>query len=61
MEVGKGVDVLVRVGVKSGATVAVLVRVGVWDNAAISSCASRVLAARVASELKSSVGEGCRV
>ena len=54
-------DVLVRVGVKSGAIVAVRVRVGVWDNAATVSCASRVLAARVASALKFSVGEGSLV
>jgi len=58
VEVGEGVKVAVDVGERKGVGVAVFVRVGVRDNAAISNCASRVLAARVASALKFSVGEG---
>jgi hypothetical protein len=48
----------VIVGVREGASVAVRVRVGVRDNALTASCASKVFAARVASALKFSVGEG---
>ena len=59
--VEEGVGVPVDVGVDEEVGVAVCVRVGVRDNAAIANCASSVLAARVASTLRSCVGEGLGV
>lgn len=56
--VGEGVSVGVREGVRVGAGVNVLVCVGVRDRAAVASWACRVAAARVASALRFSVGEG---
>jgi hypothetical protein len=41
--------------------VPVFVRVGVWDKAAVTNCACRVCAARVASALRFRVGDGIGV
>jgi len=61
VEVDEGVNMAVNVDVGEGASVAVFARVGVFDNARTTNCASKVCAARVASALRFSVGEGTGV
>jgi hypothetical protein len=58
VEVGVRVSVRVEVGVREGVMVAVFVAVGVLDKSIIASCAFKVSAAWVASELRSAVGDG---